>query len=841
MSGKKTNVPARPFDTGEKRGKPRGIEAFHAIKAAAALALAALTALSLFACRPGTGGDPAETGGPVKRKLEHVYKGETIALMSGGTSDLINAELLDVVNGRAYFGSYRGGVAEASESGDDGGSGYTETYEILSIAADGGDAEPTLCLSVPAGQHKEPGDGENSYRHAYIGMAAHLRNGAFALVSEESYEDYSDEMNPVYESKTMLRLFDAGWNETAAIDLKEAVADDEYRYIGVYGIVAADDDTLYLNCGEFVLALDGTGGRLFALKPEENTYFEGIARFSDGRVAICAFKSGEKGTSRAFAVIDKATRGWGEEIPFTMPRNVWGSVYLTGEGEYLLYHVSSQGVYGLLPGGESEEVVSFMNSDIDGNTLGALKNLGGGEFLTYTYDYDTGARALLKLSPVPDAENKEKIVLTVATLYGNYDFKRHALKFNRNSGEYKITIEDYSAYNTDGQPEVGISKLKADLITGKVPDILILNEQLDIPMLANKGLLADLYELIDASDKVSREDFLESVFKADEIDGKLYRFIPSFSIQTVAAKRSIVGDAIGWTLDDMERVLAGMPEGTKSFFMMDRANALVTGMELGMSQFIDWGTGTCSFGENFERLLEFASGFPETLDYNNWTEEDWTRYMTYQRDDLAILSSEGISSYRTIREIEERVGEEITFVGFPTYKGSGSRIWPNEQYALSARGEHRATCFDFLLSLVETEPDIANSGGYFYGSFSLSREYMDKLKKYEMTPLPEREGYIPRYAEGGTTADYNKPAPDLLPADAGTDVPDYEANYHLTRAEADAVDALIASTTQIYADYSEVMGIVSEEAANYFAGRKTAEETAKLVQSRVQIYISESR
>jgi hypothetical protein len=38
-----------------------------------------------------------------------------------------------------------------------------------------------------------------------------------------------------------------------------------------------------------------------------------------------------------------------------------------------------------------------------------------------------------------------------------------------------------------------------------------------------------------------------------------------------------------------------------------------------------------------------------------------------------------------------------------------------------------------------------------------------------------------------------------------------------------------------------VMDIINEEAKMYYAGNKTAEETAKIIQSRVQIYVSEGR
>ena len=65
--------------------------------------------------------------------------------------------------------------------------------------------------------------------------------------------------------------------------------------------------------------------------------------------------------------------------------------------------------------------------------------------------------------------------------------------------------------------------------------------------------------------------------------------------------------------------------------------------------------------------------------------------------------------------------------------------------------------------------------------------------------------------------------------------------YAVTQEQYDAVLALIDSTTT-FVDYDQnVLDIISDEAAGYFAGSKTVEEASKLIQSRVSLYIQEQK
>ena len=63
-----------------------------------------------------------------------------------------------------------------------------------------------------------------------------------------------------------------------------------------------------------------------------------------------------------------------------------------------------------------------------------------------------------------------------------------------------------------------------------------------------------------------------------------------------------------------------------------------------------------------------------------------------------------------------------------------------------------------------------------------------------------------------------------------------------TQEDVDQVKDLVENTTAVYGAASEeVTNIINEEAAAYFSGQKSAEEVAKIIQSRMQVYLSETK
>ena len=62
----------------------------------------------------------------------------------------------------------------------------------------------------------------------------------------------------------------------------------------------------------------------------------------------------------------------------------------------------------------------------------------------------------------------------------------------------------------------------------------------------------------------------------------------------------------------------------------------------------------------------------------------------------------------------------------------------------------------------------------------------------------------------------------------------------ISAAEAKQFEDLVKSITTLYEEDEAICSIISEEAEAFYAGQKSVEEVANIIQSRVSLYISEN-
>lgn len=155
-----------------------------------------------------------------------------------------------------------------------------------------------------------------------------------------------------------------------------------------------------------------------------------------------------------------------------------------------------------------------------------------------------GEEQVSEVTAATTADGK-KIIKMYAWLVTDDKLYSAVADFNKKSSEYRVELTEYVNEYKD-EPLV---RLNTDITTGNVPDILVVHRAMPVKSYIGKGLFADLYEFIDSDPELNREDFLDSIFRAYERDGKLCELVPEFYIETVTGKTSLVGGKQGRTAE----------------------------------------------------------------------------------------------------------------------------------------------------------------------------------------------------------------------------------------------------------------------------------------------------
>ena len=228
---------------------------------------------------------------------------------------------------------------------------------------------------------------------------------------------------------------------------------------------------------------------------------------------------------------------------------------------------------------------------------------------------------------VDPADIPDKEVVIVGCNYINSDIRKEVIQFNKTNSNYRIILKDYSTYNTMDDYNASYTQMNNDIISGQMPDIMLIDTNLSIESYAKKGLLADVRELINQDEELSQNEYLENVWEAFSIDGKLYNVIPTFSVNTMVAKTSLVGDRMGWTMEEFMQALNEMPEGIKPFGETIQSSFMYNILNYSGKDFVDIQNSKCYFDtQDFIDILEFANTLPKEYASDYWEDYDYSSY-----------------------------------------------------------------------------------------------------------------------------------------------------------------------------------------------------------------------
>lgn len=640
----------------------------------------------------------------------------------------------------------------------------------------------------------------------------------------------------------------------ASLDLSDTNNEDnEDGMSGNLSSFAVDAaGNLYVSDYNNIYVLDAEGNVQFKL--DGSQYNGSLCRLNAQQVGVMWYNytddvnaSDENG--QYFVPIDLETKDWGEKVK--LPSNVW-SIF-PGDDAYDFYYAYNNNIYGYAAKTDTKEkLVDWLACDVDTNNMSGYAMLSDSRVAALMQDWSTDPTTyqLIVLHRVDASEIKEKKVLTLACMYLDWNLRSMIVEYNKTNDEYRINVVDYSEYATDDDYNAGVTKLTTEIISGSVPDIF-LTSNLPIDKYAAKGVIADLNTFMDGGNGLSRDYFVPQVMSALEKDGKLYELPTSFSVQTAYALSSIASQYDTWNVAAVQDAMTQLQEGATVFSDgWTKNTALSNCLSRNLSAFVDWTTGKCEFdSEAFQQLLAFCNSFPaETSDGDGAIayassadiavdDAMWESDATRITNGKQLMSTIGMYSFDSYIWNVYAIRDKITFTGYPTEDGSGSSFELQMPMAISSVTKYPDAAWDFVCSIIKKMNTI-DENNYYYG-FPISQAAFDA----EMTDIMTEQYQLD---ENGEQVDWDGDGePDKAirgsyeTMENGETV--YKDVYALTQEDIDQILGVINSTRSVYDYDQEILDIITDEVAAYFAGDKDVQTTANMIQSRVNLYVQEQR
>ncbi len=703
---------------------------------------------------------------------------------------------------------------------------YTEYYILYSMNQDGSDpVEKKMDVSFSK---------IDGYDGSYLSYITALSDQRLLAVVDAWAEDKE---KGEYKSDNFFIILDKDGKVQKKINLNELLKNHittDYFYAGMLlsdsagNIYISSDRTIYVLKSDFTFA--------FKVELTGNSWMQSMFNYSKDRIAVVMSTEGEEGYKMQIRIIDPEKKAFSEEI--NVNTHLQNNLYQLFTGlDYSLYYSTQSGIYGYdVKSGESRELLNWINSDIENPNLGRMTAVSDKRFVCIAQEYDestwTSKQSVMILDYIPPEEVVPKYVITLATAFGAYDVRKPVIEFNRNSQEYRIQIKDYYQDHQDYEDytEV-IDKLNNDIIAGNMPDILLVDINMPFESYVSKGLLYDMYKLLNKDESFNKEDYFTNVLDAMSVNGKLYSISPSFSVSTVAIKSKFVDtNKKGWTMGELQALMAKLPKETETFIGTNRQEMMDMALSITLGRFIDKDSGKCYFdSQDFIDILKFTKGFNEKsfwedLDYNNLPADFWEKYDRSYEEDRAILNLVYLNSFYQYTQLRDYTfKEDITLIGFPNSDRNGSAIGVENRIAISSKSKLIDGCWEFVKSFLSDK--YQESITY---QWPVKISAFDKMAEKAMKG---EDGYGPIEPLIGDVVYDSIGMPNPMPQE-GRKISEDDVKY---------IKSFLQSVDVLMSYEQGVMDIINEEAKMYYAGNKTAEETAKIIQSRVQIYVSEGR
>lgn len=459
--------------------------------------------------------------------------------------------------------------------------------------------------------------------------------------------------------------------------------------------------------------------------------------------------------------------------------------------------------------GNREYCIDYGALGIGANPF-TIRMIIGQEDAPVLLDYGAGSARIYCMGTDPQ---QQTAMIRLVSMTSRCDYiSTLAIEFSRERGDYGITVEKPGGDMTDlpryyDEMESFRDRAMMELATGKTADLYFVSAA-DMKLLYEKGVLADLTGVLPAEQEAC---IFPGVLAGGVIDGKQIGLAPEAGRIRVAMVSNDIWPEDSWSLEDAMYLMESNPQLRyllANYYWPSSAIQMLTDVflsDLAHSPFLNPEEGTCDFDNPlFVEILEHTKAAAGEYDpYGNWESFPW------EDGTAAGFYTDFLQGFPSYTVIMAEYGDRYHPVGLPTSEKSGN-YWDCEYFLVMSKDtSYREVLEEYLVELFDAENQKTTEKTVRNDLISQSIVYHDYAPDHPW-----------QYDIGNGV---------FVSIEMKPDGSSWEQEY---------LD-LMNSCVPIPNNMEEILNIIREEVASFYAGDKDADTVAGIIQNRVRLYLDE--
>jgi len=563
-----------------------------------------------------------------------------------------------------------------------------------------------------------------------------------------------------------------------------------------------------------ILAQNHHNGVLYLLNFEDNALIDlqlssGLhmnrsVTLPDGRIAVLDF---DREHTSMIKELDLENKEWGEIFPIEQ-RNDYSlfPVHIDSFYDFLLS--DSIYLYGYCTTTkEQQAILNWVETGLSG--VFYFGSLDDERLYVFNGDYNSrsGERGinLYILHPVSRDDLDDRTVLTIGGVFIPSDIRIAVADFNRTNDSYKIDIVEYINANAGWEQwQGGFQRLQIELMTGSGPDIVY--DQFG--WMRNHEIMLDLYPFIDSDREINRSDFFPNIMASlESSNGKIPMITNNFIMHTMVGISEVSGYVGQWTPSTLLSLILKENENEHRVLGKQLTSTVFLNFMLscGGSDLIDWENKEANLdSDTFINLLktstllnvpQFGDAFDDPFDL-------------MARGEQLIYFDNNFTPFGIVMVTGNLVWtlDDTVILGIPTNDGGANILEPRWLMGINAASNHADGAWEFIRGFLLPTVPVFDEWGYSY--FQLRIDLYEEIIDFYKTLALEGDNVI--YAINDSGADFMRSVAENAVSRRHTIVP-------------------------------ELWDIIETDLESFFNDLRPAEDTARIINDRVQTFLNEIR